>query len=138
MAASHSPEFVKLCEKARARITEISATELVARQGATPLHLVDVREDHEWRKGHLPGAVHLGKGIIERDIERQIPDPAAEIVLYCGGGYRSALAACALQDMGYTRVRSLAGGFRGWQEAGHPIEELPADKPPGPNQGGRS
>ena len=138
MAASHSPEFVKLCEKARARITEISATDLLTRSGAAPLHLVDVREDHEWLKGHLPGAVHLGKGIIERDIESRIPDTDAEIVLYCGGGYRSALAACALHDMGYTRVRSLAGGFRGWQEAGHPIEQLPADKPPGPNQGGLS
>ena len=95
MAASHSPEFVKLCEKARARITEISTTDLLARSGAAPLHLVDVREDHEWLKGHLPGAVHLGKGIIERDIESRIPDTDAEIVLYCGGGYRSALAACA-------------------------------------------
>ena len=138
MAVSHSPEFVRLCEKARARITEISTTDLLARSGAAPLHLVDVREDHEWLKGHLPGAVHLGKGIIERDIESRIPDTDAEIVLYCGGGYRSALAACALQDMGYTRVRSLAGGFRGWQSAGHPIEQLPADKPPGPKQGGLS
>lgn len=132
MAASHSPQFMKLCEKARAQITEISAAELLARRAAAPLHLVDVREDHEWQGGHLPGAVHLGKGIIERDIERQIPAVDAEIVLYCGGGYRSALAACALQEMGYTRVRSLAGGFRGWQEAGHPIEQ--PQSPPQPNK----
>ena len=87
-----------------------------------------MREDHEWHGGHLPGAVHLGKGILERDIERRIPEFDAEIVLYCGGGYRSALAACALQEMGYSRVRSLAGGFRGWQEAGRPIEQPRPDK----------
>jgi rhodanese-related sulfurtransferase len=128
MAASHSPQFSKLCEKARAQITEISAAELEARRAAAPLHLIDVREDHEWHGGHLPGAVHLGKGILERDIERRIPEFDAEIVLYCGGGYRSALAACALQEMGYSRVRSLAGGFRGWQEAGRPIEQPRPDK----------
>src|SRR5262249_46213696 len=100
--------------------------ELIARQaqtGAAPLHLLDVREDHEWELGRLPGAAHLGKGIIERDIERLIPELDADIVLYCGGGYRSALAASALQAMGHTRVRSLAGGFRGWKEAGRPIVE---------------
>lgn len=125
MAAAHSPRFVKLCEKARAQVVEISAAELRARQGqpaAAPLHLLDVREDHEWQLGRLPGAEHLGKGIIERDIEHRIPELDAEIILYCGGGYRSALAAQALQEMGYTKVRSLAGGFRGWREAGLPIE----------------
>jgi rhodanese-related sulfurtransferase len=123
MAAHHSPRFVALCEQARSRVREISAAELLAAQAAAvPLHLVDVREDHEWQHGHLPGAAHLGKGILERDIEVRIPDPDAVIVLYCGGGYRSALSASALQAMGYTQVRSLAGGFRGWQEAGHPIE----------------
>ena len=129
MAASHSPRFAELCERARSRITEISAVELLGRQAdladsaAAPLQLLDVREDHEWQLGHIPGAAHLGKGIIERDIEKRIPALDTELVLYCGGGYRSALAASALQDMGYTRVRSLAGGFRGWQEAGHKIEK---------------
>lgn len=129
MAATHSPRFVQLCEKARAQIVEISipelmAHELMAQKGQpSRSHLVDVREDHEWQLGHLPGAEHLGKGIIERDIERKIPDLDAEIILYCGGGYRSALAAQVLKEMGYTKVRSLAGGFRGWQEAGLPIEK---------------
>jgi rhodanese-related sulfurtransferase len=80
-----------------------------------------VREDHEWNQGHAPGALHLGKGIIERDIEQQIPDPQAPIVLYCGGGFRSALAAHNLQLMGYTNVVSMDGGFRGWKEAGLPV-----------------
>src|SRR5690606_24241795 len=84
--------------------------------------LVDVREDHEWAKGHIPGAVHLGRGIIERDIERIFPDPDTEIVLYCGGGYRSALVADNLQKMGYTNVASMDGGWRGWLEAGFDIE----------------
>jgi len=126
MAAHHSPRFVALCEKARSTVSEVSPAELLAQKA--PLHLLDVREDHEWQLGHLPGAAHLGKGILERDIEVRIPDLKAEIVLYCGGGYRSALAASALQAMGYTRVRSLAGGFRGWQQAGHPIEK-PAPSP---------
>lgn len=135
----HAPRFLQLVESVRPHITELTIDALLAeRAQGRRLLLLDVREDSEWAAGHIPSAQHLGKGVIERDIERQIPDPAAEIVLYCGGGYRSALAACALQDMGYTRVRSLAGGYRGWQEAGRPIEELPADEPPGPNQGGRS
>ena len=130
-AVQHSPRFERLCEAARARITEIAAADLVARQAEpAPLHLIDVREDHEWQLGHLPGAEHLGKGIIERDIERRIPDLDAEIVLYCGGGYRSALATSALTQMGYTRVRSLAGGFRGWQEAGRPLEGQPVAADP--------
>jgi rhodanese-related sulfurtransferase len=83
-------------------------------------HLIDVREDHEWTAGRLPGAAHLGKGIIERDVETRYPDPAAEMVLYCGGGFRSALAADALQKMGYTNVWSMDGGYRGWREAGLP------------------
>jgi rhodanese-related sulfurtransferase len=132
MAATHSPRFVQICEQARARITEISADELVQQRtekrlekhlGEAPgAHLIDVREDHEWALGHIPGAVHLGRGILERDIERLFPDVDTEIVLYCGGGYRSALAARSLQEMGYTRVRSLAGGFRGWQGAGRPVQ----------------
>jgi rhodanese-related sulfurtransferase len=129
MAVTHSPRFVKVCEQARSQIHEISAGDLVAQQaqaaGSSPatLHLLDVREDHEWALGHIPGAAHLGRGILERDIERLIPAMEAEIVLYCGGGYRSALAARSLQEMGYTRVRSLAGGFRGWQEAGRPVQK---------------
>jgi rhodanese-related sulfurtransferase len=85
--------------------------------------LVDVREDHEWQAGHLPGAIHIGKGIIERDIETKVPDPATEMVLYCGGGFRSALAADNLQKMGYTNVISMDGGFRGWKDAGLPTEQ---------------
>lgn len=115
----HSPRFLKLSEEARGRVTELSAEELLARKPET-LHLLDVREDHEWQAGHLPGARHLGRGILERDIERLIPDVDATIVLYCGGGYRSALAAESLQRMGYRRVLSLAGGFRGWRDAGRP------------------
>ena len=86
------------------------------------VHLVDVREDEEWQQGHIPGAIHIGKGVIERDVEKKIPDPNAEIVLYCGGGYRSVLAADALQRMGYTNVTSMTGGYRGWVGAGHAIE----------------
>ena len=85
--------------------------------------LVDVREDNEWMRGHLPGAVHLGKGVIERDIEQAFPDKASPLVLYCGGGYRSALAADNLQKMGYTRVMSMDGGWRGWTEAGFPVDK---------------
>ena len=130
MAAQHSPRIEQLCEAARARVTEVSAKELAIRQAEpAPLHLIDVREDHEWALGHLPGAEHLGKGIIERDIERRIPDRDADIVLYCGGGYRSALATDALNQMGYTRVRSLAGGFRGWQDAGRPIVDVSVGSP---------
>ena len=85
------------------------------------LKLVDVREESEYAKDHLPGAVHLGKGIIERDVEQRFPDPAAEIILYCGGGFRSALAADNLQKMGYTNVMSMDGGVRGWRDKGYPL-----------------
>ena len=131
----HSPGFLRICEDARGRITEISASELLIligdrSRGRAPgtvpaFYVLDVREDTEWQAGHIPGARHLSRGILERDIERMLPEPNAEIILYCGGGYRSALAADALQRMGYTRVRSLSGGFRGWQEAGHSIESEP-------------
>lgn len=123
----HSPRFLKLSEDARGNVTEISADELVRRQQGSPgeLHLLDVREDHEWQASRIPGARHLGRGILERDIERTIPDVDASIVLYCGGGYRSALAAESLQRMGYRRVLSLAGGFRGWRDAGRPLDEAP-------------
>jgi len=86
-------------------------------------HLLDVREDHEWTEGHIPGAIHLSRGILERDIEVAIPDREAEILLYCGGGYRSALAAENLQKMGYKRVLSVDGGWRGWVDAGFPVEK---------------
>lgn len=95
----------------------------IAQEGGDSFTLLDVREDHEWQAGHLPGAEHLGKGIIERDIEERFPDVDAELILYCGGGFRSALAAETLQKMGYTNVISMDGGFRGWKEAGYPIEK---------------
>src|SRR5262249_47175234 len=108
---------------ARARIRETTADEVRARQerGAR-FHLVDVREDREWDAGRIAGAVHLGKGVIERDVERALPDTGAEIVLYCGGGYRSALAADALGQMGYRQVLSMAGGWKAWLAKGYPTE----------------
>jgi rhodanese-related sulfurtransferase len=119
----HAPGFLRIVEEARARIREVSITD-VERQCAAnaPFILLDVREAEEWARGHLPGARHLCKGIIERDIERLVPDPNTHLVLYCGGGYRSALAAEALQRMGYKRVESMAGGWRAWTEAGKPID----------------
>jgi rhodanese-related sulfurtransferase len=122
--AKHSPRFLQLVNDAKSRIQELSIADVKTRlDRGEKFTLVDVREDHEWAAGHLPQAVHLGKGILERDAETRFPDPQAEIVLYCGGGYRSALAADALQKMGYTNVWSLDGGFRGWKDAGHPIEQ---------------
>lgn len=120
----HSEGFLKIVSDAKSRVKETSITEFKARwdAGWRPL-LVDVREESEWAKGHLPGAVHIGKGVIERDIEAQCPDHGAELVLYCGGGFRSALAADNLQKMGYTKVLSLDGGWRSWTEAGHPTEK---------------
>ncbi len=120
--AKHSPRFLKLVEDTRAQINELSIADLKRKLDAGEnFHLVDVREESEWAKGHLPKATHLGKGIIERDIETKIPDTNAEIVLYCGGGFRSALAAENLQRMGYTNVLSMDGGFRAWKEAGLPV-----------------
>ena len=121
--AKHSPRFVKLVEEVKTRIREVGIADVQARlERGEKFHLVDVREESEWAKGHLPRAVHLGKGVIERDVEKQIADVHAEIVLYCGGGSRSALAADNLRQMGYTNVSSMDGGFRGWREAGLPIE----------------
>jgi rhodanese-related sulfurtransferase len=120
----HSRGFLALVSDAKQRVKETNVPEIWERvQAGEKFHLVDVREDNEWARGRLPGARHLGKGIIERDIETTIPDHDAEIVLYCGGGYRSALAADALQKMGYTRVISMDGGYRGWTEAGLPVEK---------------
>ena len=117
----HSPGFLKLVDEARKRITEIGVHEVKKwMESGKALHLVDTREESEWARGHLPGAVHLGKGIIERDIEQAIPDRSACIVLYCGGGFRSALAADNLQRMGYSNVLSMDGGWREWLEAGYP------------------
>jgi rhodanese-related sulfurtransferase len=121
--AKHAPRFEKLCEEARARVREVAPEELQARLNrGEALHLIDVREESEWGRGHLPRAIHLGKGVIERDIEARVPDSDAPIVLYCGGGYRSALAAENLQRMGYRNVLSLAGGWRGWNDRGYPVE----------------
>jgi rhodanese-related sulfurtransferase len=119
----HSEAFEKLCEDARARVREITVDEVKRRLDAgKKFLLIDVREDHEWLQDHAAGAEHLGRGIIERDIEKTAPDKDAEIVLYCGGGFRSALAADNLQKMGYTNVLSMAGGIRAWREANYPME----------------
>src|SRR5258708_1486602 len=116
---NHSPGFLKLVDEARKRIREVTVDETKARMAANPnARLIDVREDSEWQDSHAAGAEHLGKGIIERDIEAKVPDKAAELILYCGGGYRSALAADVLQAMGYTNVFSMAGGWKAWKEAG--------------------
>jgi len=119
----HSPGFLKLVDDAKSRVKELDYREvkrmLDAREEVT---LIDVREDNEWAKGHLPGARHLGKGIIERDIEVQYPDKVTPLILYCGGGFRSALAADNLQKMGYTQVASMDGGWRAWTGAGFPVE----------------
>ena len=116
--AKHAPGFLAIVNDARSRVTECTVADVEAWQAANEaFRLVDVREEGEWNRGHLPGAEHLGKGIIERDVEEQIPDHGEKIVLYCGGGYRSALAADNLQKMGYTNVISMDGGFRGWKEA---------------------
>ena len=119
----HSEGFLKLAEEARKRIHEISVEAALERiNSGEGARLIDVREDHEWAEGHAAGAEHLSKGIIERDIEKTIPDQGTELILYCGGGYRSALAAEVLQRMGYYDVSSVAGGWRAWKEAGAPTE----------------
>ena len=123
MAKHHSPRFLALVEDAKTRVREMTVAELKERLGVDRFQLVDVREGEEWAAGHIPGAQHLCKGIIERDVETKFPDPNAEIVLYCGGGFRSALVADNLQKMGYSRVISVAGGWRGWTEAGFPVEK---------------
>ena len=119
----HSPRFLAIVDETRPLVKETRVSEVHGRLvRGDAFYLVDVREDREWDEGHLPGAIHLGKGIIERDIEITIPDFDAEIVLYCGGGYRSVLAAHNLARMGYRNVWSMDGGWRGWTEAGHAIE----------------
>lgn len=121
---NRSNRFLKSVADAKKRIREITVDEVMARiEGQAAFHLVDVREDSGWAAGHLPHAIHLGKGIIERDIEKTIPEASAEIVLYCGGGSRSALAADSLQKMGYQNVWSMQGGFKQWASVGFPIKK---------------
>jgi len=120
---AHSPAFLKIVDDAKSRIQQTTVPEVLARlKKGEKLVLVDVREDREWEKGRIAGSVHLGKGVIERDAEDALPDKSAEIILYCGGGFRSALSADNLQKMGYTRVVSMDGGWRTWVEAGGPVE----------------
>jgi rhodanese-related sulfurtransferase len=123
MAQQHAPRFLAIVNEARARVRECTVADVKARldRGETFL-LVDVREESEFARWHLPGAMHLGKGVIERDIEQRIPATDTPMVLYCGGGYRSALAADALGRMGYTAVISMDGGWRGWKDAGYATE----------------
>ena len=117
----HAPRFLKLVEDSRRRVKETDVPDVKRRMEAgEKFLLVDVREESEWARGHLPGAVHMGKGVIERDIEQRVPDTGAKLVLYCGGGFRSVLVAENLQKMGYTNVESMDGGWRGWTEAGLP------------------
>lgn len=125
----HTEGFLKLAEDAKSRVREVSVSDARARLDAgSGVHLIDVREDNEWEQGRAAGAEHLGRGIIERDIETRFPDKATELILYCGGGYRSALAADNLQRMGYTNVSSMAGGWSAWTEAGAPVVEGAAAK----------
>lgn len=120
----HSPGFLALVDDAKKRVREVTIDEVRGRQErGERFYLVDVREDLEWQAGHIVGAMHLGKGVIERDIETAIPDHDADLVLYCGGGYRSALAADALQKMGYRKVVSMDGGWRDWTGKSYPTEK---------------
>jgi len=121
---AHNPGFLKLVNEAKSRVkeTDMAGYKNMAAEGSKPV-LIDVREDSEWAAGHAAGAVHLGKGVIERDIETKVPNKSARLVLYCGGGFRSALAADALRQMGYTDAISLDGGWRAYQESGLPVEK---------------
>jgi rhodanese-related sulfurtransferase len=121
MSQSHSPGFLAIVDDAKARIRQIDINGYLAIRDREHV-LVDTREDHEWAAGHAAGAIHLSKGTIERDIEIRVPDRDTTLVLYCGGGFRSALAADAIQKMGYTNVVSLDGGWRAWNDAGLPVE----------------
>ena len=119
----HSPQFLQLVNDAKTRVKETNVADVKRRmESGEKFLLVDVREDNEWMKGHLPGARHMGRGVIERDIETSVPETGTKLVLYCGGGFRSALVADNLQKMGYTNVESMDGGWRGWTEAGLPTE----------------
>jgi rhodanese-related sulfurtransferase len=121
----HTEAFERLVAETKPHIKEISPEEVRTKQDKKePFHFIDVREDHEWQAGHAKGAIHIGRGILERDVEKYVPDVNAEVILYCGGGYRSALAADNLQKMGFKKVFSMAGGFRSWRE-----KDLPEEKP---------
>ena len=121
---AHNPAFLKLVNEAKSRVKEIDLEGYRKMRDAGEAHLlVDTREESEWNAGHVAGAVHLSKGVIERDIETSVPDKDTKLVLYCGGGFRSALAAENLQKMGYTKVYSMDGGWRGWNDAKLPIEK---------------
>ena len=124
MAKQHALQFLKLVNDAKSRVKECTVDDVKARlTSGDPFTLVDVREESEFAAGHAAGAIHLGKGVIERDIEAKVPDPSTSLVLYCGGGFRSALAADALQKMGYTNVISMDGGWRAWTQAGLLVEK---------------
>jgi rhodanese-related sulfurtransferase len=119
----HNPGFLKLVEQAKQRVQECSVADVKGKlDRGGRVHFIDVREDNEYEKDHAKGAVHVGRGIIERDIESLVPDKEASIILYCGGGYRSVLAADSLQQMGYRHVVSMDGGIRAWREANYPLE----------------
>jgi rhodanese-related sulfurtransferase len=120
----HSPGFLKLVAEAKSHVNELSVAETRARLATSPQTiLMDVREDHEWNAGHAAEAVHLGKGILERDLEKLYPDPGTEIIMYCGGGFRSALSCDAAQKMGYRKVHSLIGGYKAMVAAGWPVKK---------------
>lgn len=122
----HNPGFLKLVDDARARVAEVDIDTVRSRQEAQDRFvLVDVREESEWRQSRIPGAVYLGRGVIERDVEGRYPDHDTDLVLYCGGGYRSVLAADNLVKMGYQKVASMMGGIRDWRERGLPIDDTP-------------
>jgi rhodanese-related sulfurtransferase len=121
---AHAPKFLTLVNDAKKRVKEAHVQDVKRRMDAgEKLVLVDVREESEWARGHLPNAIYLGKGVIERDIEQRVPDSGAKLVLYCGGGFRSALVADNLQKMGYTNVESMDGGWKGWLDAGYPTQK---------------
>lgn len=119
----HDPDFEKLVETILPNIKEVTTTEIQHSLSKKQFVLIDVREKDEWDQGHIPEAIHIGKGVIERDISKYISDKSQELVLYCGGGYRSALSADNLQKMGYKNIKSMAGGIREWKEKGFPIQK---------------
>jgi rhodanese-related sulfurtransferase len=122
MGKQHAPGFLKIVADAKSRVKECTVADVAKRLNAgEKLLIVDVREESEYAMGHVPGAIHISKGVMERDVEMKIPDPSVEVILYCGGGFRSALSADNLQKMGYTNVISMDGGWRDWTGAGHPV-----------------